>query len=313
MGRLDFLAPAILALFMGSWLAQAAQKKAYFVHLLSAALLFFLFLGYVFNVPAIEHLQDIRDYHPALVDKIQSLDGHLILLENMAAGNPKPDRSKEFENAPQPHVHITNYIQRKTGKRFFSHPGFDPHPYHIIRDTYIVNGTYKGEDIQKMPIEEMNEILKKWGVKYLAFWSEGAKSYFGAYPLYYQMVYADPQFAVFEYLRADPRSVVAENGQGEIAREDHFHIWLDLKGLKEGERVIIRYHYFPLWRAFWLKGGNPQEIRLEDYQGQISFISPRSGDYKVHLAFRKEWWWAALSVVGLVGLFILSSRSWILR
>jgi len=274
-------------------------------------LLFFLTLDYAFSVPSIKHLQDIRDYHTGLVDKIQGLDGHLILFENMAINNPKRDRDEDFPKAPLPHIHISNYIQRKTGKRFFSHPGFDPHPYHKIRNTYIVNGTYKGEDLQQMPIEQMNEILRKWGVKFLVVWSGRAKSYFERYPPYYQIIYADFRFAIFEFLKADPRSVVTESGQGEIISETHFAINLGLKSIKAGERVILRYNYFPLWRAFWQNGGKRQEIDLVDYDGQISFISPAAGDYTVHLVFRKEWWWALLSLAGLGGLFMLSLKGWV--
>jgi len=310
MGRLDFLAPAILALFMGSWLYQASERNAYFVHILAVALLSFLTLGYFFSGPPIKHLRDIRDYHTVLVDKIQGLDGHLILFENTAKNNPKKDRSEDLQTIPGPHVHITNYLQQRTGKRFFSHPGFDPHPYHIIRDTYIVNGTYKGEDLQKMSIEEMNEILRKWGVKFLVVWSEGAKSYFGKYPPYYQFIYADPQYAIFEFLKAEPGSVATESGQGEIISETHFEIALGLKSVKAGERVILRYNYFPLWRAFWQNGGKRREIRLENYDGQISFISPAAGDYTVRLVFPKEWWWGLLSLVGLSGLFTLSLKGW---
>ena len=311
MDRLNFLAPAILALFMGSWLYQAHKRKAYFVHFLVIVLLVLLFIILFMGTEPIEHIRNLPDFNPNLVEKIKDLNGHMVLFENCAGGSPMWNRSRNFDRAPKPHVHVVSYAQRYSQKRFLAHPGFDPHPYHKIRDVYIVNGTYLGKSLEEFPQSKFNALLKKWGVKYLVVWSDTASDYFSEQPQAFKKIYDDGEFCIYQFLPADPRSVAAESGQGEILKEDHFNIWLGLRGLKAGERVILRYNYFPLWRAFWQKEGKRQEIELVAYDGQISFISPAAGDYTVHLVFRKEWWWGVLSLTGLGGLFILSLKRWV--
>jgi len=308
MDRMNFFAPPILAFFLAPWIYQAHKRKAYFVHFLVAVSLFFLFVGFFMTSEPVRHIRNLSDFNPKLAERIKDLKGHMILFENAAGGSPLWDRSRGFDPAPRPQVHMVSYAQAYAQKRLLAHPGFDPHPYHKIRDVYVVNGTYLGKSLEEYPPSKFKALLKKWGVEYLVVWSDTTSYYLFGLPESFKSIYEDGKYVIFQFLQADPRSVVAENGQAEIAREDHFHIWLDLNSLKEGERVILRYHYFPLWRAFWLKGGREEEISLEDYQGQISFISPTSGDYKVHLAFRKEWWWAVLSLVGLGGLFVLSLK-----
>jgi hypothetical protein len=312
MDRTNFFGPPIMAFFLGSWLYRAHKRKAYFVHFLVAVALFFLFVSLFMTMGPVDHIHEIPDFNPRLVERMKDLDGHTVLFENCAGGSPLWDRSRGFDRAPRPHVHVESYAQGYTEKRFLAHPGFDPHPYHIIRDVYIVNGTYLGRSLEEYPPDKFKALLLKWGVKYLVVWSDTTTFYLLDQPESFKNIYDDDKFVIFQFLKADPRGVVTPSGQGEITAEDHFHIWLDLKGLKAGERVILRYHYFPLWRAFWIKEGSEEEIELKDYQGQISFISPGSGDYTVRLVFRKEWWWAVLSLVGLVGLFGLSLRGWIL-
>ncbi len=311
MDRLNFFAPPILALFIGSWLYQAHKRKVYFVHFLVVVLLFFLFVSLFMTTEPVEHINNLQDFNPDLVEKTKGLDGHMVLFENAAGGSPLWDRSRDFELAPRPHVHVVSYAQRYAKKRFLAHPGFDPHPYHKIRDVYIVNGTYLGRSLKEFPQIKFKALLRKWGVKYLVIWSDTASDYFLAQPQSFERIYDDDEFYIFQFLQADPRGVVTEGGQGEIVQEDHFNIRLGLRAVQKGERVILRYNHFPLWRAFWQKGGMPEEIRLEDYEGQISFISPTSGDYTVHLVFPREWWWAVLSLAGLGGLFALSLKRWV--
>ncbi len=91
-------------------------------------------------------------FDPAVVEKVKTLGGNYILFENTASLSPYPTVEKDFEHVSEEwDVHAPGFLRLATGKRFFSHPGYNPHPYYDMRRSYIATGTFDGKDLDGVP------------------------------------------------------------------------------------------------------------------------------------------------------------------
>jgi hypothetical protein len=226
-------------------------------------------------------VKDLNEYNGELVKKIGSLDGNLILLESQGSWNYGigSKRQKCSEVLPN-HVHLESVMALETGKNFFSsnQEGFHRSSY---RANTFICGTYKGDFISEYPVAEINELMTKWGIKYLVLWSTEAKNYFTYYQDFYNPIWNDKEWTIFEYLESDPRSVAVANGAGGVEYADYFSKVIRLTGVRKGDRAVLRTNYFPAWQAYY-KG---EKLDLYNYQGQIALVVPADGELVVQLKF----------------------------
>ena len=300
--RMLYMVPPLMALAWGFWLGEAKKRGHVTAFYVLAALVIFYARPVWTGDKTIPTLADRGAFDPAVVEKVKSLGGNAVLFEDTASLTPYEDPDHAFDKVPEERdVHCEGFLAMETGKRFFSHPGYNPHPYYDLRWTYITSGTYLGKDLDDYSPDLFKELFRKWGVEYLVLWSGQAKAFFGR-DADYEKVMSTAQYTVYRFLRADPRAVVVESGSGDVAFSGNFSAIVTLEGVAPGSAVTLRANYFPEWRAEC--DGKP--VALENAGGQIAFRAPAS-DAAVHLTFPRYRIYFLIPAVGLLAGIALSA------
>ncbi len=270
--RMLYMVPPIMALALGCWCAEAKKRGLLTPFYVLILLLIFYTRPFFGHDKAIPTLEKRGDFDPSVVEEVKHLDGNYILFENTASLCPYVDRLHEFQGVEEKwDVHAPGFLRLATRKRFFAHPGYNPHPYYDLRDTYIATGTYMGHDLADYEPDMFKRLFVKWGIEYLVLWSRPAKAYFGQDPDY-EKVLDGARYTIYRFRRADPRAVVTEGGGGYVRYPGNFTAEVTLKGVPDGSRVIIRTNYFPQWRATC----DGREVTLFNQNGQTAFDAPQS-------------------------------------
>ena len=272
LSRVNYLIPFFLSTVVAGFLV-INYHKATFIFLL-AALLSGLALFLPIQHYVVKHGPPGNFYNKPLVDEIKTLDGAYVAVEN----------NQYFPNVTKcapGNFYWLPLLRLETGKRFFSNMRGGYH-FSSYRGNSIESGFLRGKPIDAWRIEDINAIVSQWGIRYLALGSEKSKRYFSRYPQYYAKVWEDSDWIIFAYLNADTRDVVVEhNGSGVVAHEDYFSKVIQLRGVKEGSRVVVRSNYFPAWKAYY----NNTDVPLINCNGQTGFRAPVTGDYTVTMQF----------------------------
>ncbi|MCX6355719.1 MAG: hypothetical protein NTZ78_12585 [Candidatus Aureabacteria bacterium] len=210
-------------------------------------------------------------------------------------------------------VHLVGVVADEAAKNFFSvnTEGFHPS---LFRGNTFIDGTYKGRFLSEYPQEEIKALLRRWGIRYLVLWIEEARHYFAAQPGSYTRIWRidssktqgfEPvQGEIYEFLQADPRSVVVFNGSGDLETRDYFSKLVRLRRVVRGEKVVVRTNYSPAWRAY--QGNN--EIGLFSVDGQLAFVCPKDGNTIISLYFPKYRFLIIIALVSLALCFFLSRK-----
>ncbi len=225
----------------------------------------------------------------------------MILFEN-ARGRSIISGISEEEWNVRPHTHIAQIFAIETSKRFFSttHSGWHECAF---RGNALIGGVYKGKFISEYRIEEIENTLRSWGVKYLVLHTDISKDYFAKYPDRFGRIWKDSIYVILEHLSSSPEELKTSGfGRGWIERESYFTKVIKLTNMTKGEEIIARFNYFPAWKAYC---GN-QELDLRNKDGQVMFLSPESGDYKVVFYFAKYKLFSALLLISLFTAFVRS-------
>ena len=302
--RMLYMVPPLMALALGFWLAKA-KKRGHVVPLyVFVVLTVFLTRTWWLYPKPVPTISDRGAFDTAVVEKTKELGGNYILFENTATLPPYADLDKEFEHAPEKwDVHAEGFLRLATGKRLFAHPGYNPHPYYDMRDTYIATGTFNGRDLTDYEPEEFRTLWRKWGVEYLILWSKASKRYFGG-NAGYEKVLDGEWYSIYRLKDADARSVATEGGSGEVEYPDNFSAVVTLRDVPAGSRVVLRATYFPEWRAEC----DGKAVTLENADGQIAFAAP-SSDSAVRLTWPKYHWHFAIPLAALAaGVFLSAKR-----
>lgn len=268
---------------------------------LRASLVAVIALYVAVPMTAVPHLPGVRAFDAALVDRLSSRDGHLVLLEN----NPhwdmigSPGRSTE---EPRFGVHYEALLPDATGRLFYGQPQDGFHRSRF-RGHSLAGGGWRGRAIDEVPHDEFVAELRRWGVRWLFVWTELSRDYFAR----------DPRFAVrwtsgawteYELLEADTRAVVTESGRGSLDSISPVGGRVILNGVRHGEPVVVRTHYFPAWSA--TAGG--RDVPLYDADGQLAFRAPADGDVIVTLRYDRRTWLGVLALVAFGAGLALSHR-----
>ena len=225
----------------------------------------------------VPHVRSVRDFDPALVDRLSGLDGDLVLVEN--AFHRDVDESAAAASVPTPFpAHFEALLPAATGKRLYAGmwDGWQWTPY---RDQVFANGTFKGRALREVPAEDLDRELRRWGVRHLLVWSEPAARYLDGSPLF-QLLEQEGRWRHYEYVRPP-----LEPGPGRLIRYDPFGGVVRVAGAQRGEIVTVRTNYHPAWRA-----QARAAVSLFDAEGQLAFAAPRDGDYDVELVYPRRPW-----------------------
>jgi len=297
--RMLYMAPPLMALAVGFWMGEAKKRGHVLPFYIIAILLVFYMRPFTREDAAIPTIPQRDAFDPMVVAKMRELGGNYILFENTASLNPYADLRREQERVDAAwDVHAPGFVFMETGKRLFSHPGYNPHPYYRLRGTYIATGTYEGRDLEEYGHEFFADLWKKWGVEYLVLWSRRAKRFFADAPGYTKVMEGE-RYLVCRFEGADPRAVETTGGTAGISYPDNFTAEITLDGVPEGTPVIVRANMFPGWRAEC--GGEPVEL-YED-EGRIAFDAPASGGTVTMHFPKRPWLFAVPALALLAGIF----------
>lgn len=311
-------------IFLSALGGMAGDANSFFRRVVWGGILFFVIAtfslnGFAFKSWTTPRLKDIGSYSEDFKRRIGDLKGNLILFEGQGGYNHATEsklgrRSEKWSDD----VHLVGVFALETGKDLFS-TGIDGFHPSVFRANAITSGTYKGKFLSEYPVEEISALLKKWGIKYLVVWSNEARSYFGHQAHSYKRIwnidtrelqragFEPVQWEIYEFLDADPRSVVVASGSGEIETGDYFTKILRMYGVERGAKVIIRTNYFPAWKAFWEK----HEVNLFNEDGQLALRCPADGDLVIYLHFPKYKFLTMAAILSLLMCFFLSRRGYV--
>jgi hypothetical protein len=206
----------------------------------------------------VPHVRSVRDVDPALVDRLSGLDGDLVLVESSL-------------NPPFP-AHFEALLPAATGKRLYG-------------------GMWGGgRGLTEVGTDELDRELRRWGVRHVFVWSESARRYLRASPLF-NLLEDNGRWRHYEYVRPplDP-------GPGRLVRYGPLGGVIRVRGAQRGEIVTVRTNYDRAWRAR-LQG---QAVPVFDAEGQLAFAAPRDGDYDVELVYPRRLWLIPSAVAALI-------------
>jgi hypothetical protein len=270
--RMLYMVPPLMALALGFWMGEAKKRGHILPFYILVLLLVFYTRYFTVEDMVIPALERRGDFDSAVVEKISELDGNCILFENTASLTPYPDLEREHERIEERwDVHAPGFVYFETGKRFFSHPGYNPHPYYDLRGTYIASGTYDGRDVSEYPPDFFKDLWRKWGIEYLVVWNRKTRAMLGN-DGDYEKVAEGERYTIYRFTKSDPRAVVTEAGEAAVDYTDNFNAAVTLRNVPEGSRVVLRANWFPQWSAQC--DGAP--VTLYEDEGQIAFDAPAS-------------------------------------
>jgi hypothetical protein len=268
---------------------------------LAAALVAVLALYIQVWLVPVPHVRSARDFDAALVDRISTLDGHLVLIEN--AFHRDVDASPSRSSLPTPfHVHYEALLPDATARRFYAGmwDGWQWTPY---RDQVFANGTFRGRALSDVPASELVAELRRWGVRHLLVWSEPAKRYLRSSDSFAAR-WETARWQEFELLNADVRSAVAARGGAVLEGANPFGARVHLTNAHRGDPVIVRTNYHPAWRA---RAGT-EYLELSDVDGQLAFPAPADGDSVVELEYPARRWLIPIALGGMAAGWWLMRR-----
>ena len=311
--RFDVLqAGFLLSREMHMMSALAAPPLAWFVvqrsghRLLAAALVAVIGLYVQIDFSRVPHVASVREFDPALIDRLGSLDGNLILLE----GNPHRDLNSDpvqrTERTPFG-IHFEAMLPEATGRSFYAQT-WDAWHWTPFRGQTVAGGSFRGRAIGETPAPAFEAEMRKWGIRHLVVWSQATTAYLDAAPERFTRRWRVERWAHYEMADADDRTVVSPQGSGRLASRDPLGGVVELSGVRRGDRVVVRTNYFPVWSASSSAG----PVSLFSAEGQLAFQAPADGTYTVELHYPRRAWLIVLSLaayaLGLAALWIVFPR-----
>jgi hypothetical protein len=230
---------------------------------------------------------------PALVERLRGLDGALVLVENAPHRDMDPSPARTSERTPFG-AHFESLLPGLTGRRLYAGM-WDGWQWTPARRQVLAAGTFMGRALDDTPVADVTAELRRWGVQHLLVWSAASRRYFSGQPAFAER-WSDGRWAEFEFLDADPRSVVTPTGQGTLEDLTPNGARVRLADVTAGSLVVVRTNFHPSWAA-WAAGA---PVPVFDEGGQLAFRAPRSGTYEASLVYPKRTWLLALAIVGVL-------------
>lgn len=248
---------------------------------------------------AVPHVADIRDFNPALVDRIAQAPGALVLLE----ANPHRNMNADPEGTTEPSrfgSHFEPLIADRTARRLYSSGYADGWSWSPWKGQVVAGGTFMGRSITATPPDAFVAELRRWGVVDAFVWSRTTTSYLASDPRF-DVLWRDGTWTQYRLRDADPREVATDTGQGVLTHAGPHGADVVLSGVRPGDPVIVRTNFHPAWTAS--AGG--RAIPLTNRGGQLAFAAPCAGDCTVSIRYpaHRGFIPLALAVVAVAGVW----------
>ena len=286
--RIMHVLPMLAAPALAAFLLRAAGTR-----LLAAALAIVMALFVAVSFKPVPHVRSVREFNPALIDRLAALDGNLVLVEISPHRDMDSDPVRRTPKSAW-NVHFESLLPDVAGQRFYSQM-WDGWTWGIWRGQVVGAGTWAGRALSETPPADFTGEMRRWGVKHLLVWTDASRSYLAAGP--YVERWRDGVWSEFELLDADVRSAAAVHGTARLTHLDPLGADVELDGVVAGEPIVVRTNYYPAWEA---RAGD-QPVALFSEKGQLAFAAPSSGSYVVRLDYPKR---RALSLIALMTLAI---------
>ncbi|MBF0215994.1 MAG: hypothetical protein HQL30_03255 [Candidatus Omnitrophica bacterium] len=295
--RIHSMMPFFISAILGAFVAASYGGKRNIPVFIGTICLALAFIGSIWGPEKMRYLDPAQFSENKLVKVIKHLPGRFIAVENN-------QHFLHWGRVVIPEFHWIPLLQLETGKLFFSNgqDGFHHSPYRVHGFT---GGYFRGKLIDECGIDEMNGILRKWGVKYLVMWNEKSKNYFSGYPQYYQKMGEYGPWNIFMFGGADLASAFVEGGgNAEVTDNDFYGKKVALAGVARGARVTLRSNYFPAWKAFY----EGKSVPLENNDGEISFRAPAAGDSVIEMKYPRFTLVLLMALLAILASFLFFSR-----
>ncbi|HTL45136.1 MAG TPA: hypothetical protein VL262_12420 [Vicinamibacterales bacterium] len=250
---------------------------------------FVLYIQIVFF--QVQHVPGVESYAPALVQRIRTAPGYLVLVEN-AFHRDVDTTSGESVPTPFP-SHFEALLPAATGRLLYAGmwDGWQWTPY---RDQIFASGTFRGQPLASVDGATLLAELHRWGVVSLFVWSVPALRFLDSNSGFHRVGVAD-RWTEFRVDRPDGRSAVADTGTAALFDQSPHGGRVRLQGVRAGSRVILRANYHPAWTAS--VGQAP--IPISDAGGQLAFLAPRDGTYEVQLTYPQHPWLIGIAIAAI--------------
>jgi len=248
----------------------------------------------------VPHVSSVRSFSPALIDRVATLDGNLVLFEISPHRDMDSDPVRRTPKAPW-NVHFEALLPSVAGQRFYGQM-WDGWMFSSWRGQVVGAGSFMGQALAETPVDVFAGEMRRWGVRHLVVWTDASRSYLAGSGRFVER-WRDGLWSQFEFLDADVRSVETIAGQGRLTNLDPLWADVQLDGVTAGEQVIARTNYYPAWQAS--VDGRP--IELYSHAGQLAFDAPASGSYIVRLEYPKRRWLSLIALGALLfGMVVLA-------
>ena len=238
-----------------------------------------LYVSIVFS--QVPHVDRLEDWDPALVSRIRDATEGMVVVENSPHLDmiESPDRS----TLKTPFgAHFEPLLPSSTGRRFYA--GFwDGWQWSAFRQNLLAAGAMWGRSLDEVSQDEVLAEFRRWGIQDVFVWSPVSQQFFGRSP-HFTRRWESGGWQHFARHGADTRSVVTTSGTATMADLDPLGARVLLRDVTEGNEVVIRTNYYPVWSAY----SNATPVPLFSVGGQLAFRAPQSGSYEVRLEYPRR-------------------------
>lgn len=298
LSRIVHLVPFLLSILLAGFLITNYEKKHFAFLSFGLILSFICFYPVLIRKPYIfRHGKPGNFYNRPLVETIKSLEGRYIAVENN-------QHWRHLGPGVIPNFHWLPLLQLETKKLFFSNFK-DGYHHTSYRANSLEGGYFQGKRIDEWAVEDLNKILSKWGIRYLVVWNETTKKYFSDKTQFFEKIWHDVDWIIFKFRNSDIRSAVVDGkGQAEVIDNDFYEKQIMLFNCEKNSRIVVRSNYFPAWKGYY----NNKEISVINFEGQIGFFAPDSGNYIVTMKYPRYTFFNILAILALMLCVFLSYK-----
>jgi hypothetical protein len=145
-------------------------------------------------------------------------------------------------------------------------------------------------------MSEFTRELTRWGIAHLVVWSDPFKAYLRG-KARFRLQATHDRWDDYEWLDADPRSVVTATGTGSLTNTEPLHADVVLSGVSAGSEVIVRMNFHPAWDVSIGGAHIPSYAR----DGQLAFRVDADETAAAHLEYPRR---GSVNVVAILALVI---------
>jgi hypothetical protein len=292
--RLHFLLPVVLAPIAAEVL-RTSRPGSDRGALLTALGLIVVFLPGMDWWPAPHyHAPSLAAVEGELTGTVRDLPGHRVLFENAAGQSPLEDLTRPYDVYPGAEVQRAGPLALASGRILFAHAGWDPYPYHDLRDAFIVNGAWQGKPLGSIDADAFASTLRRYDVGGIVVWSPQARAFFAGRPDRYQALgevaprsfpVPVPPYAVFRCKNGSARAVHVAGGRGWIRSRGPFHYEIAVEDAVQGQPITVSSRFLPGWTAV---SGDGPPLPVASFDGRLGVRAPRDGDLTIRLNYDRR-------------------------